>query len=368
MITTLKITTIFAAILCVSLIGFVAAFGLRGDPEIEQLVHSPRIIDELKNLVPKAPATEGQISPLVREAHKFALRIDPPPSVILKPHISIPEIFTPRQPATSIEITPPPPPPARFNVIATCRYEDEPARSMVLIDLPAKGEKWFRVGENVEHMVVTEVLDGSVVMSQSGRSPQTIAMKKQQPLARNLLLQEGQQLPAISTGAIAYEQITMPGELPSQPPRGNAVFSPGGPARGAIVAPEAGLPGAPRGAIVAPEAGLTRAPRGAAVNPEAGARQPPTRSLPQPPRNYSLPTRTRTPAARPTLDQQKVALDQNIADLKSLMARPNDHAPNGAAEEQQALTKMLELLERERKTTEQQSKIATGDVKPSRAE
>lgn len=89
MITTLKITTIFAAVVCISLVGFVGAFGLRGDPEIEKLVNAPRIIQELKDRVIKAPATEGKTSPLVVEARKFAERIDPkvpePPVVVKAP-------------------------------------------------------------------------------------------------------------------------------------------------------------------------------------------------------------------------------------------------------------------------------------------
>ncbi len=347
MITTLKITTIFAAIVCISLVGFVGAFGLRGDPEIEKLINSPRIVQEVKTLVTKTPATEGQTSPLVKEAQKFALRIDPPPPP--------PPPTPPTQPAERAqrpeptEVTPPTPPVvtnARFDVIATCRYEDEPAKSMVLLDLPAKGLKWFRVGENVEHLTVLDVLDGSVIMSQGGRNPQTIAMKQQQPLARNLLLQPGQKLDVPTGNRLTYQEVSVP-VTPSSLGRGNAYF--------------------------APEGG-NRAPRTFAPDPGAGSatatRQPPGAAVTrQPARTYVPPTRPRTTAAAPTVEQRKAVLDENIADLKSIIERPTSEAPQTeTTEEQKALAKLLEILEEERKMAEQQSKVTTAEAPKSRTE
>ncbi|MBE0534899.1 MAG: hypothetical protein IH624_04455 [Phycisphaerae bacterium] len=332
MIRTLKITTIVAAILCISLVGFVAVFGLRGNPEIENFINSPRIVQEFKNLVTKAPSNEGQISPLVREAQKFALRIDPPPPpVTIQPPVTRgpSDIPTPKAPPVTEAVVVEPPRFARFDLIATCRYEDSPSKSMVLLDLPGKGQKWFRVGENVEHLVIADVLDGSVVMSQSGRNPQTIALKQQPPLARSLLLAEGQTLEAPVAGRISYEPVSIPATPASSLGRGNAYF--------------------------VPEGG-TRAPRTAAVSP---LRQPPS----IPPRSVPLPaTRPRTVAAPPSTEQRKAVLDENIADLKSIMTQTvADASKAEVAEEQKALAKLLEILEQEKKLADQQSKVTTAD-------
>jgi hypothetical protein len=342
MITTLKITTIFAAIVCISLVGFVGAFGLRGDPEIEQLVNSPRLVKG-KDMISKAPSTEGQISPLVKEAQKFALRIDPPPPPSPPPN---PVARESAPPVAQAGHPPEPPKPpvttAKFDVIATCRYEDEPTMSMVLLDLPAKGLKWFRVGENVEHLTVVDVLDGSVIMSQSGRNPQTLAMKKQQPITRDLLLQEGQKLDVPTSRTIAYEHVYVPPTAPS-PGRGNAVFVPDGPTR----APRTFTPDSPAASL-------------GSVQPPTSARQP---------RTVVPPTRPRTPVVEPPAEQRKAVLDDNIADLKSIMANPNPQGSNAeVAEEQKALAKLLQLLEEERKIAEQQSKVTTSDSKPKQGE
>ncbi|HPD45964.1 MAG TPA: hypothetical protein P5279_05765 [Anaerohalosphaeraceae bacterium] len=339
MITTLKITTIFAAVVCISLVGFVGAFGLRGDPEIEELINGPRVIQELKKLMPAAPSTEGQVSPLVKEAQRFALRIDPPPPAPPAPKTTS---VTPKPPtARAVDNPPPPPPPppppSRFDLIATCRYEHDPAKSIALLDLPGKGLKWFRVGENIEHLVLAEVMDGSISVTQSGRPPQTIEMKKEQPFARNLLLQEGQKLEIPASGELKYERVGLP-TTPSALTRGNAYF-------------------APDRAAQTTSAAATTASAGA-----SSIRKPATTPVTRQPRTYTPPTRPRTLPPEQTAEQRKATLDDNIASLKSIMAEPNPNASKDEiAEEQAALAKLLELLEEERKQTVQQSKVTTAD-------
>ena len=40
---------------------------------------------------------------------------------------------------------------AKFKLVATCRYEDQPEKSLALLNMSAKGLKWFRQGEKVGH-------------------------------------------------------------------------------------------------------------------------------------------------------------------------------------------------------------------------
>ncbi len=65
MITTLKITTVLAALICVSLVGFVGAFGLKGDPDIEKFIAAPSFVDGLKNSNSSTIADSDEMSPLV---------------------------------------------------------------------------------------------------------------------------------------------------------------------------------------------------------------------------------------------------------------------------------------------------------------
>lgn len=71
MIKTLKITTLAAAVLCVVLVVTVTAFGLKGDPEIDEFLDSPSIIEELKKVLGQTNVPADQISPLVKQAQGF---------------------------------------------------------------------------------------------------------------------------------------------------------------------------------------------------------------------------------------------------------------------------------------------------------
>ncbi|MEE9365682.1 MAG: hypothetical protein V3W44_03250, partial [Dehalococcoidales bacterium] len=125
MITTLKITTVLAALICVCMVGFVGAFGLKGDPEARKLLDKPSFVDQLKKVITVAKADSGEMSPLVREAQFFAKRINPPappkPPVVKKSPTKTVRKSGP------IKTAPPPAPrrsSAKFEVIATCTYED----------------------------------------------------------------------------------------------------------------------------------------------------------------------------------------------------------------------------------------------------
>lgn len=321
MITTLKITTVLAALICVCMVGFVGAFGLKGDPEAEKLLAEPSFVDQLKEVITIARADSDEMSPLVREAQLFANRINPPPP----PKPSTPPKRSAAKPRPEVSTrpkppTPPTPPSAKFEVIATCRYEDDPDKSMALLKLPAKGLKWVRVNEHVEHLVVAEVTDGSVIMSDNGRLLQPIAMRNTPTTIRSLLAEDGY-TPAPTP--MVYTPISTSAK-PSKPslPKGNAYVAPSGTRRPPIS-----------------RSRTTHRPDGTAVS-----RQP---------RTYiplkRMGSRTPPRAAPPSPQERKALLDGNISDIKGIMARKNTTLPKDKqAEEHDAMSRLLQLLEKER--------------------
>ena len=336
MITTLKITTVLAAVICVCMVGFVGAFGLKGDPAAEKLLDEPSFVDQLKKVITVAKADSDEMSPLVREAQLFAKRINPPAPVIRKPPPPRPGGKAPVVKKTAAPPPPPPRPSAKFEVIATCTYEDDPDKSMALLKLPAKGLKWVRVNEYVEHLVVADVTDGSVVMSDNGRLLQPIAMVTKPSTIRSLLAEEGY-TPAATP--LVYSPVST-SKTPSRPipPKG-----------GAYVAP----PGTRRPPITRSR---TTPPGGTAV---------PSRS-----RTYIPPKRTPRRAVPPSPKERRALLDGNISDIKGIMAKRDPTATKDAqAKEQDALSKLLQLLEKERKEINQTPKnTPASTAKPKQPE
>lgn len=339
MITTLKITTFLAALICVGLVGFVGAFGLKGDPEIEKFIAEPSFVDALKKGNSTAKTDSDEMSPLVREAQLFALRINPPPPV--KRDIPKPPSRSGATKAARKAAAPPPPPPkrssAKFKVIAMCRYEDNPDKSLALLDLPAKGLKWVRVGENVEHLVVAEITDDGVIMSDNGRMQDAIAMKETPSIVRSLLAEDAETAVPAPTGMVYSPMPTTTAD-----------------------------PVVPKGG-----AAVSRKP---SRKPSVSTRKPPTTrpaTSRRPPRTYTpsggAGSRTPRRAPVPTVKERKAMLDGNISEIKKLMAKPKPGTPKGKkGEEDDALSKLLRLLEKERQQINQPSKNSDASTNKAR--
>ncbi len=344
MITTLKITTFLAALICVSLVGFVGAFGLKGDSDIEKFIAEPSFVDGLKKGNSNTKADSDEMLPLVREAQLFAKRINPPPPP-RPPKPVRPEPGTKRQ---IVRNAPPPEPPkpqsAKFDVIAMCRYEDDPGKSMALINLRPKGLKWVRVGENVEHLVVVEITDDGVIMSHNGRRQDPITMKQTPSIVRSLLASDAE--------TAAPAPIGM-------------VYSPATTTSSSSVPPRAGAPLARKStAYVPPKAGVvtsatTRRPP---ITRPTTTRKPPVTPISRQPRTYTRGAGSRTTRRPqvPTTEELKAMLDGNISEIKKLISKPTPGTPKDEkAEGVDALSKLLKLLEKERKEIKQPPKNAT---------
>lgn len=154
MIKTLRITSIVAAVVAGILFVFPVVFGVRSDPEAEQFLNSPGVIELFKKArISQTKAGTSQSSPLVNQARAFAAYLKGPPKV--KPAVT--------RPGPGPNIPAPPKVRPKFPLLATVVHESNPQLSIALIDEPGSGLRWVRQGSEVMHLVIEQVKEGLIV-------------------------------------------------------------------------------------------------------------------------------------------------------------------------------------------------------------
>lgn len=169
MIKTLKITSILVVVLAVASATFPIFFAGGGDKETEDLLNTPSPIEKFRQAKDKGSSGKDQVSPLVEQAKKFALYLNPPKPVKARAKTvagklaqrSIPK---PKSPVST-----------KFKLIATSYYASHPELSLALIDEPGKGYRWVRQSGKIGHLVLTEVENGRVVVSDGKNRSELIA-------------------------------------------------------------------------------------------------------------------------------------------------------------------------------------------------
>ncbi|MCK4998680.1 MAG: hypothetical protein KAS23_04065 [Anaerohalosphaera sp.] len=163
MLQLLKIASVLTVIAAIATVGIFGYYVYQGSTIPDVLTESGP-----SESIGKLPSPEGaeKMSPLVAQAMAFSLKIDPP--VIIDPGATKggSTLTNARGSGNPIDKPHIPNIPSRLKLIATCRYKNSPEKSLALIDMAAKGQEWFRQGENIEHLTLTEVKDGSVVLCQ----------------------------------------------------------------------------------------------------------------------------------------------------------------------------------------------------------
>jgi len=157
MIKTLRITSIIAVILAAGFLVFPIIFGFRSDEAIERFLNSAGVIEKFRQASgDREGRSEGQISPLVKQADAFAAYLIGPAK---------PERPKPRE-DTTVPDVPPPAPIYRpkFTLIGTTVNELRPEESLALIDEPGKGRNWVRQSSVVGHLTIEQVKDGLVIV------------------------------------------------------------------------------------------------------------------------------------------------------------------------------------------------------------
>jgi hypothetical protein len=174
MLKTLRITSLIAMVVAAFGVIVILIFGLRGNPEIKALLESRGIIETIKDKIDAEGKKEDAMSPLVAQAKKFALRIDPPPPPPPpkpKGPIKPPTEVARAKPTESAIPRPKVQTSDKFDLLATVVYEEVPEKSLALLKTGSKQE-WFRQGEMAGRLQIDEIRDGSVVFTQDGMNPQ----------------------------------------------------------------------------------------------------------------------------------------------------------------------------------------------------
>jgi hypothetical protein len=207
MIKTLKITTIAAAALAVVFLLLSVAFGLRADPEAEKFLKLPGAIELYKVDSANKAEKADQVSPLMKQAEDFARRIQPPQPV-MPPRP--PDIPTPR-PA---KVTP------KFLLIGTSVYVLNSTLSLALIDEPGKGLRWVRQSDNVGHLVIDQINDGTILV-RDGERIETLYVKH--PEKESLLKSAPPAGPREEFKTMSGSEMTKPFGPSQLPPPDNSI-------------------------------------------------------------------------------------------------------------------------------------------------
>ena len=159
MIKTLRITSILAAALAITIVGFFGyriVYGIRSDEKIKEFLSSPGVIEKFKKAEGNRSKTSNdQNPPLVQQAQAYALYLNPPAP-------KVPKNTQAGRDATRISsqlnVTP------QFKVRGISYYPNNPAMSMALIDEPGKGIHWVKQSTTVGHLFIEQVNDDHIVV------------------------------------------------------------------------------------------------------------------------------------------------------------------------------------------------------------
>lgn len=314
MIKTLKITSIAVAVLAGGCVLFLLFFGLRDNQQVKQFLNSPGAIEKFENKASKTTKTLDTISPLVKQAQAFALRIDPPPPP--KP----PEPPKPKTVAkkTTPEKRPTPAPKttvsAKFSLLGTCRYESSPEKSLAMLSTVSEGNKWLRQGEQIGHLTIHEIRDGSVVLYKDGKKNSEIFVPVQE--TKSLLKSEAGKIPKNRQTSISITEPSIPSDTTTS------------------------------------ETILTTTDIPSPSKPDSSSRIPIS-----PGRRISTTQLRRPTSPQPTVEQKKEKIEEGILGIKKIMSNPTDSlSEEEKIKEQKLLQELLDILEKDKQIIEETEK------------
>jgi len=314
MIKTLKITSIAAAILAAGCVLFFLLFGLRDNDNIEQFLSSPSAVEKFKDKASETLKPQDTISPLIKQAMAFALRIDPPPPP-KPPEPPKPKAIA-KQPTAPTRPVPTPKTTVseKFSLLGTCRYENAPEKSLAMLKTVAEGNKWLRQGEIIGHLTIHEIKDGSIVLYKDGQKNSEIYVPVQE--TKSLLKSEAGKIPKNRQTSISITEaaITSDTNIPETIPAAAEIPSPS--------------------------------------KPETSPRIPAA-----PGRRISTTQLRRPTSPEPTPEQKIQSIDDSISSIKKIMSNPTDAlSEQEKQQEQQAWEKLLNTLQKERQDIEKSEK------------
>ncbi len=180
MVRTLYILAALALLASCGVFARCVALWVCPDAELERIRDQPDIVTVFKaQLESRGEGTEEQTSPLVAQAQKLALYLDPPATTAVEQTAEP----LPRLPAGESLLVHPAAPSLKFVLHGTSYCPDQPGRSMALVSEPGGSEadgKWVKEGNQLGHFVVHEIRKGMVVF-RSGDDLHELAIEQRRP-------------------------------------------------------------------------------------------------------------------------------------------------------------------------------------------
>lgn len=333
MLKTLRITSLIATVVAIAGVVVILLYALKGNSEIREFLASPGIIESIEGQNKSQETKTSKVPPLVAQAKKFALRIDPPPPPPPPKPKTQPK--TPAKVARTEPKKPAIPTPkvktsAKFDVLATVVYKETPEKSLALLKTTGNKQEWFRQGEKAGHLEIQEVRNGSVVFTQGGRNPQErFVPAKKEP--KSLLKNSSETSKSALTGGPS--SITVQLTPPGQPkPSENSQATSAQQAQPARTAAGAQATDSGTVRMVRP---IDRSSRTRLSTSERIQR---VRSIPKP----------------PPPEEQKASIENTMSSIEEIMSRQDESAPEEQRQREAELWgRLLEELNTEKQKLEE---------------
>jgi hypothetical protein len=318
MLRTLKIAKFLAAVAAVCFIAYLAVSGLEPDEETEATLAKPSAVSTFRKLSAVLNRAKDKESEFVKQAKKFALRINPPPPPVVTPQpgngspTKVTTVAKAIIPTKKLRVK-------KFSLVGTLRYEDKPEKSLAQLNIVAEGKKWVHQGDTVGHLTIYEVKDGSIVLYQGGTLNTEIFVPPAKK-TKSLLKSTEDTETIAKTEKIVKEDVEFVFEAITNAPANKANTM------------SARTPPAPRHA---------RTPKWV---PPKRVPTKPVVTKPVVPKPEPIPPKPPTPA------EQKKALDESIAEIQKIINENISSSKDGKGRaDQMMLEGLIKMLEEDKK-------------------
>ncbi|NQT04320.1 MAG: hypothetical protein HQ580_20005 [Planctomycetes bacterium] len=205
---------IFSAFAYLSVVGVcvLGALGFkRENPQVEQILQQPGVIQRFEDTCNRQDKPAEQSSPLVAQARAFSSYLSAPRPSEKKEKMLFAANQTPSQSVPVITKPPSPPAPsAKFKVLGTSYYPNQPEKSMALIWQPgsqAGYEKWVKEGSRLGHFIVHKIKRRAIVYRDSQERLHEMAIEKK--ITTHSLVKK--HIPGLTIAQGELSQLSAPG-------------------------------------------------------------------------------------------------------------------------------------------------------------
>lgn len=158
-------------------IAFAVTSSIPRDSQVIELLNAPSVIDRFQQMNDDTKSNNQALKnpkhfPLVREAERFALLINPPSPP--KPL----QVAKPPKRTASVQVRPQNLSPT-FKLHATIYHSSQPNKSMALVWKPGNNLQWVKQGDRVEYFTVEEIRSGSVILRNGKKLKRVTTERKQ---------------------------------------------------------------------------------------------------------------------------------------------------------------------------------------------